>query len=545
MKLKRVSPFIGLAILLVGFGYSAARVLLRSSPASAVAGDDGRTVHLRFGHVTLHDGVVRSFDDAIRDYEELHPHVKIEQILVPLKLWPSWLRTQMVGGTAPDIADMERGQGDEFLARFFLPLDSWTEKANPYNAGTELEGVSWRDTFVDGLANGPAYRASLQQVYGIPLSVGTVRVFANAELMRLVTGGTKPPSDYAEFMELCRLIREFAAKNDMVLVPIAGSQTHALPLLRHLFSSQTQRLAQEINPYKSFHLVARDVAMGYLRGDWNWHSPAVMAGSEIMGEVGRETVAGFAQLEREDSLFFFTQGKAVMLTTGSWEADTVTVQSPFELTIFEVPVPRENDPRFGGNVLGPVSELGTPPGNAMGVTRASAHREVAVDFLRFLTSRPVAERVAARSRRLSSVVGVAPPRGLEVFTPLADGWPGGFSPELHGLASGGSGECARLYRAQLHELVGPRGSAENFARVMDEQFPTALRADVRSAIRDAGQNSRAEDGALAAFELGGREGDELRATRLLEGQTLRELEAAQMQYGLERWKADARGETVR
>ncbi|EIP99913.1 ABC-type sugar transport system, periplasmic component [Opitutaceae bacterium TAV1] len=538
--MKRILPWIGLCLLLAAFATAALRVFNRTRISADGEAADTAAIHLRFAHVTIHEGIVRSYDDAIREYERLNPGVRVEQIRVPLKLWASWLRTQMVGGTAPDIADMDRGQADEFLARFFLPLDPWTEQPNPWNAGTPLEGVPWRDTFIDGLVSAPAYRASLQQVYGIPLTVGTVRVFANAELLRQITGSEEPPRDYAAFMELCHRIRDYARERGVPIVPVAGSQTHALPILRHLFASQTQKLALQINPYQSLAFSARDVALGYLRGDWNWsRTPAVMDGVAIMGEVGRQTVEGFAQLQREDSMFYFTQRRAVMLATGSWEADTVIAQTPFRLTAFTVPVPLPEDPQFGRNVLGPVSELGIPPGNAMGVTRASLNADRAVDFLRFLTSQSVSQRVMTESNRLSSVVGVTPPPGLEVFEPLSDGWPSGFSCELTGVAAGGPGECSRIYRGQLHELVGPRGSAENFARVMDELFPEAVRADLRSAIRDTSRNSRAEDGVLTAFWLAPGEGDDARASRLREAQTLRELEAAQMEYGLKNWTLSA------
>jgi len=535
--MKNPLPLVGLGLLLACFAFSAARLFLRPTAPLRAAGD---VVHLRFAHVTLHEGVVAAYDEAAREYERLNPGVRVEQILVPLKLWPSWLRTQMIGGTAPDIADMDRGHGDEFVARHFLPLGAWTEQPNPYNAGTALEGVAWRDTFIDGLSNAPAYRPAMQQVYGIPHAVGISRVFANADLLRTINGTIEPPRDYAAFMALCARIRAYAQKHGLPLVPIAGSQGHAPPILRHLFSSQTQRLALEINPYKSLETVPRDVALAYLRGDWRWDRPAVLAGAGIVGEVGRQFVAGFSQLRREDSMLHFAQGRAVMLATGSWEADTVRLQAPFELAVFEVPVPGRDDPRFGRNVLGPVSELGVPPANAMGVSRSSPHAERAVDFLRFLTSLPGAQRATARGNRLSSVLGVVSPPEMEAFAPLEEGWPAGFSCELTGVAPGGGGECVRVYQSHFHELVGPRGSPERFARAMDRDFEAAVRADLSAALADGLRNSRTDDGALVGFRFSGDPSDAARASRLLEGQTFRELEAAQIRYGLRHWGSAAR-----
>lgn len=528
--MRHIGQTLGLGLLAVAFAFSAARAL---RPARFVEQDD--IIRLRFAHVTLHEGVVSAYDEAIRAYEALNPKVRVEQILVPLQLWRSWLRTQMIGDNAPDIADMDRGHGDEFVARHFLPLDPWADRPNPYNAGTELAETPWRDTFIDGLQNPPAYRVSLQQIFGIPQSIGTVRVFASAPLLRTITGAVEPPRTYEEFMLLCAQVRDYAARNRIPLVPIAGSNGHAPPLLRHLFSSQTQRLSLELNPYKNLRVAPRDVAMAYLRDEWRWRDPALLAGVEIMGEVGREMAPGFVQLKREDSMFYFSQARAAMLVTGSWEADTVRLQAPFELAVFELPVPGADDPRFGRHVLGPVSELGVPPGNAIGVTRGSRHAGQAVDFLRFVSSRPVARKISDRSRRQSSVLGVPPSPDSAVFAPLEQGWPAGFSFEFPGLAaSGEGGECVRLFYTHIHRLVGPAGDAAAFARTLDRDFAAAARSDLASASADSLRNSRGEDALLLALlQAGGDDGGQ-RVGRLLESQTLRELEAAQIHHVLRR-----------
>src|SRR5688572_6661832 len=129
----------GLGLLAVAFAASAVRVLTRRENVAM----RGSEVTLRFAHVSIHPGVIRAYDRAIRDYERLHPGIHVEQVPVPLRLWGPWLRTQMIGGTAPDLADMDRGQNDEFLARYFQPLDAWLSQPNPYNSGTDLSATPW------------------------------------------------------------------------------------------------------------------------------------------------------------------------------------------------------------------------------------------------------------------------------------------------------------------------------------------------------------------------------------------------------------------
>ncbi len=522
---------IGILLLLAVFGLASWRMAERMWRGASHGGEG---VLLRFAHVTIHPGIIRAYDEAIRDYEKLHPGVRIEQVPVPLRVWPAWLRTQMIGGTGPDLADMDRGQPDEFLARFFLPFDPWLDDANPYNAGTPLEGLSWRRTFVDGLSNRPGYRPGLQQVFGIPLTVATIRVFANADLMREVGGGDAPPRDYGEFMKLCEAVDAYSRRTGRPIVALAGSSTHTLPLLTRLFSSQTQTLSREINPRRTLALRPRDAALAYLRGDWSWRTPAVADGLELIREVGRHTVEGFVQLQREDSLFHYSQGRALMLATGSWEADTLMAEAPFRHVVFPIPIPRAGEGRFGANVLGPPSELAVSPGNAVGVSRGTRHPEIAVDFLRFLTSRDVSRKVMGDSNRLSATAGVEPPESIAAFAPMAEGYPAGFGPEFSDVSGTGAGDAARIYRSYLHELVSLGGSVEGFTRTMEARFGPAVTADLRHSVRDSARNGALEDAILAAARLGPDQSARsvARRLRMMEAQTQRELDAAEASYVL-------------
>lgn len=519
MNRERILNTLGLTLLGGAFLFSAVRLATLKHGGSS--GSEAPV--LRFAHVTIHPGIINAYNEAIRDYEKIHPGVQIEQVPVPLRLWSSWLRTQMVGGTAPDLVDMDRGQEDDFLARYLIPLDPWLSQPNPYNKGTDLENVPWRQTFVDGLTHEPGYRPNLRRVYGIPLTLGTMRVFANALLYQEITGGLQPPANYADFVKLCSQIREYAQREGRTMDPLAGSSTHSLPLLNRMYSSQTQKLAMEAGEVPNLTPNMRDGAIAYLRGKWNWRSPEVMSGIRLMKEVGNSMVPGFAQLQRDDSLLHFSQKKSVMLASGSWEADTVMSQCAFPLISFPIPLPLPTDPRFGAYVLGPISELAIPPGNAVGVSRNSAHVEEAVDFLRYLTSQPVAERVMQASKRLSCIVGVVPSPDMQVFQPLEYGYPSGFPVEF----SEGFFEAVRIYRTRLYSLFGPNGSEEKFASAMEENFSSALRNDLAGMAKESVKISRQEDAAL----LGEKEGLKKEDLDLLsESQTIRELEAQQLRF---------------
>jgi ABC-type sugar transport system, periplasmic component len=526
---------IGLFLVAASFAASVIWILVRPSPGDGAPTDRQEPVVIRFAHVTIHPGIIRAYDDAIRDYEKLNPGVRVVQMPVPIRMWSAWLRTQMVGGNAPDLADMDRGQPDEFLARYFLPLDEWVEQPNPYNVGTELEGRRWRETFINDLRSGRAYRVNLQQVYGIPFTIQTVRLFANANLLREITGSTKVPENYAELIALCHEIEAYSERTGRTILPFAGSVNHTHHYLNRLFGSQTQRLMNEpaVNVHRSFVPIVPEVYMtaylAYLRGSWSWRDPAVASGLTMMREIAGYTTTGFLQLQRDDSLFQFAQGRALFLPTGSWDADTILAGVPFPMAILPVPLPTTDDGVRGSLTLGPISDLSETPGNAVGVARSSRHPEIAVDFLRYLTSQPVSRRVMQDSNRLSSILGVAPPESIAGFAPRLHGFPLGFHP---GLTPEGS-EAERVYRSLLHRLVSRGGSVEDFTDAIERVFPAAIMADLRRFNATARETSRVDDALLVAGWVGPEAKEATTSRRLdlmLETQTLRELAAAQAEW---------------
>lgn len=526
---------IGLILVAASFVASAIWILVRPRAGDGAPETGEAPVVIRFAHVTIHPGIIRAYDDAIRGFEKLNPGVRVVQMPVPIRMWSAWLRTQMVGGNAPDLADMDRGQPDEFLARYFLPLDTWVDQPNPYNAGTELEGRRWRETFINDLRSGRAYRVNLQQVYGIPLTIQTVRLFANASLLREITGSTKPPENYAELIELCGEIEAFSARTGRAILPFAGSLNHTHHYLNRLFGSQTQRLMNEpaVNVHRTFAATVPEIYMtaylAYLRESWNWRTPAVASGLTMMREIAGYTTTGYLQLQRDDSLFQFAQGGALFLPTGAWDADTVLAGVPFPLAIMPVPLPAPDDGVRGSFTLGTISDLTEAPGNAVGVARTSRNPEVAVDFLRYLTSLPVSREVMHASNRLSSVLGVPPPESIAGFAPRLHGFPLGFHP---GLIPEGS-EAERVYRSLLHRLVSRGGSVEDFTTAIERAFPAAVMADLRRYNTTARETSRVDDALLAAGWIGPQTRDTPTSRRLdlmLETQTLRELTAAQAEW---------------
>jgi hypothetical protein len=527
MNFPRLLNLVGFGLLGITFLWSAQRAL---RPAAKVAEADGR-ITIRFAHWQLEGGLRETLDHLSREYERLHPDVRIEQIAVPERVYSQWRTTQLVGGTVPDLVSLGRGMTDETLARYFVPLTEHVESPNPYNRGTALEGLPLRETFIDGLESWITYNQNLLEYYGVSLSTFTVRVFYNRTLWREVLGDTPPPEDFEEFLSICDRVRDFAEREGRPLIPVAGSRDNAPVLIGRLFSSQTQRLKQRLDMLHELKPTSAQVALGLLRGDWSLDDPAVGRALEISRVAGLNFQPGYTQLGRDDASFYFVQGRALMIATGSWDSTSFRQQAGFEIDAFSIPIPGRDHPRYGAHILGPSSESNSSTGLAFGISRSSPHFDRAFDFLLFLASQPVNAEFSRRSGWLPSVTGITPPAEIRPFLPHTEGYVPGFTFAQFGPDS------ARVNSVHTNKLVSPAGSVDDFREALAAELPAAIRRDLGRMVRDSMLNIGRQD-LLIAGEAGLSRIDvdagELRLSQLLEAQNRREAQAAWQSHELQR-----------
>lgn len=487
-------PRVGLSLVAAVFVAAVVRVGTRDRSQSAAG-----VVTIRFAHWQLESGLRSAYDALAARYTELHPNVRVEQMAIPESVYGTWLRTQVVGGTAPDLVEfghVPTGVGDELLARNFVPLTADLERPNPYNAGTRLAGVPWRETFLDGLDG--VYRSSnLQDYYKVPMSLFTVRIYYNRALWRSVLGDTPEPKTFAELEAVTHRVEAFAAKSGRVLIPIAGSANSYQPV-DQLFGSQTQRLSLQLDTDHDCFTTAPEIALGALRGEWDMDSPALGHGLGLVHSLFRMMPAGFMQLTRSDATFLFLQQRAVMISTGSWDATSLTSQVPFEVAVFRLPLPALNDKVYGPAMLGSdTSEADLRPEGAFSLWRGSPHAAVALDFLRFITSQAGSQLFVQKSHWLPAIIGVEPDPSFRAFMPHLDGVPNGFDAKLGNIGP----EVRRVWESTEHLLGGQDSddSVAAFRAAYRSQFRTALISDLTRWVRVARANSVQQDTTMAAW----------------------------------------------
>lgn len=478
------APLLGLGLLLVVFAVAAARV---ARPAGG-AGADGRVV-VRIAHWQLEAGIRQGIDAAARAYEALHPEVRIEQILVPERVYPTWLTTQLIGGTAPEIIELVPNYDAARVARFFRPLGSEIDLPNPYNAGTPLEGRAWRNTFVDGLASG--YHEELSDYYGVGPFTGSRCLYYNKRLLRELTGAEYPPNNYMELEAVLAKLPEFNARRGAAVAGFAMHRASATALFNDLIAAQMQRLGTELAPGTGLPARQDELYAARLAGRWGFSRPELRAAFENLRELSGTFPPGFAQLAREDAMLAFVQGRALFFYSGTWDATNLAAQADFPVGATRAITPGAAHPRFGAGVLGALASEDRSGSPAFSVTRDAAQAERAIDFLRFLTSEPGNRIFSAASGWLPSVVGVPGPAGLDELMMKGGGYPRG--PALLGGA-----DTDLVFSRHLSRLTGPAGGVDGFLAAFAEESRGAMRRDLERSLKGTAEGVRRDDVAIAA-----------------------------------------------
>ena len=463
------------AIVVLLGAYAVAALMVLTRPGAALSGDERAVV--RIAHWQIEAGPREGIDAMIKRYLELNPHVRVEQVAVPGRIYKQWLRTQLIGGTAPDIIEFGRlFNADDIPPRFFEQISELVEKPNPYNKGTPLEGVRWRDTFKDGLDTPDTYIENLSNFYGVTLCTLSTRLFYNADLMEEISGSSEAPSSFAELRAFSEKLAQHNAGAKHPISMYAGSKFNGRILMGGMLSRAGVGLGISNDRLREQGQQVRDASVDYLRGNWDHRTPELLTGLKLMQEVARNLRPGFQQLERDAAMQEFMRGQAPMIITGTWDATSLTSLAPFKVGVAVFPWPDRSDKEVGQHFWGPLAEKDNTS-FPLCVNRMSPHKKETIDFLHFITSVEGNTIFFEKSGWLPATRGVVVPEEQQVYLPSPVGLPV-RTPYIEFGA-----ETATLWQRQLYRLVSPQGSVEEFLEVFEKEFPDALKSDLRNKTR--------------------------------------------------------------
>ncbi|MEM6333792.1 MAG: hypothetical protein AAF823_10690 [Planctomycetota bacterium] len=518
MKLFSLNT-LGLFLVALGFVVSLGRVIVVSNQAGEGFGGDGATI-IRVAHWQLEPGYREAMDDVMATYNAL-PHVaarniRVEQSPITEKFYAQWLNTHLVAGTAPDINErgMSRMTSGTFVAKFFEPLGAFVNQPNPYNAAEYLpEDIDptlaqflatapWRETFLDGMEGG--YDAALQDYFAVPTSFwGSAKLYINVQMMRRVKdvaiealqqdplpqqlqaaidegfvvrgpeldawlAGDDGPQTFGQLVLLCESVYLYGEKiGEPKLVPIAGSSYSLWMVASQYEVPFSAPLGPILDVNGDGSITRTEIGTAYVSGAWSFDDERVRAMHELMHKVCRYYPMGFIALERDQANNRFVLNRAMMISSGAWDANSLfegarqhdDPEDRFDVMITPFPLPAPGE-KWGHLIAGRMSEASSNAGAPYQVYQRSAHKDDAIDFLRYLTSLEVNQRFNRIANWLPVAIGAEPSAKMLPFAVS----PEGIHPNMRIRPRDLKGAIAVRYSGMISQYLSGDISYETMAR---------------------------------------------------------------------------------
>lgn len=374
---------IGIILAVIFYIVSVVMVIRNHGGMSLVLSPDTKV--LTFAHWQLEDGFREGFDEAIKIYEKAKAEqgvkVKVRQVAVPVRGYTQWSLTQLIGGEPADV--MELSGSSDIHNQYFVPLSPYIGLKNPWNKGTPLEKMSWRESFADDMLS--ALDVSYSEFFSVCLFMHTTRVYVNMKLYQEACGTDKLPSTLTEWINSCKKMREYGIKHERPIIPI-GVRGFDKGTLNQLFSNYNSQMNADLSDTGSKRgygvttaEIFRQINTGELDKD------KLLAPVELITEIGQYFADGFPAIDLEQTKYLFFSGNVGYFIDGTYNAWSMVNNSPFPVKIIPMPLLTKEHP-LGGKAFGAISELGSGIQGKFGITRKSKNFDLALDFLQFITS---------------------------------------------------------------------------------------------------------------------------------------------------------------
>ncbi|MFH1613560.1 MAG: extracellular solute-binding protein [Planctomycetota bacterium] len=343
---------------------------------------------ITLAHWQLEDGYREGFNEMIRRFEALKAKqgrkVKVLQTAVPWRGYEQWFLTQLVGGNPADVAELLAP--DYMLQEYFNPLSEYIEKENPFNKGTVLEGMAWRDTFVDGMDASANLTAKYADYFGVGTCFHVYRLFANLDLIEEATGSRKMPQDLPEWLDICKKVKEYGKKTGQRIIPI-GVRGFDKSTIDHFFEYYFGQVTGNLNDNDARFCEGRAEVDEILKkiNDNPAVAEQLLVPVCIVKELGQYFCDGFSSMDLEQNKYLFYSGNTAFFAEGTWNAYSLVKNCPFEVGIGRIP-PIGHKSKYSKYFTGKVSESGVGVGGFFGIPKATKHFDLALELLQFMTS---------------------------------------------------------------------------------------------------------------------------------------------------------------
>jgi len=124
---------------------------------------------------------LHEFTRIAREWERMHPGVKVQFIKMPTGDYHTWLLTQLKGEMAPDLVWAHSyWSNDDAKYGYFVPFDKYLSAPNKYLPGNK----QWLDIFYKDAVE--SKRADDHHIYSLPIDMVGAGFYYNKEIFRKV-----------------------------------------------------------------------------------------------------------------------------------------------------------------------------------------------------------------------------------------------------------------------------------------------------------------------------------------------------------------------
>jgi multiple sugar transport system substrate-binding protein len=301
-------------------------------------------------------------EQTIEEFQKQHPNIKVDLQVTPWNNYWDKLRTAAAGGAVNDVLWMN-GPNFPFYASRGQLLD-----LQPYMDRDQFQA----DKYPENILNLYTYN---DHHYAGPRDFDTIALFYNKDMFD--EAGIPYPDDSWDWNTMLDAAQKLTKAPDqwgMVVWPNLQEQ-----YLNFLYSNGGSVLSED----KTTCALDRP--------------EAVQAFQFLVDMIYEHKVSQLPQAMGDDPLIFFKQGKAAMITTGSWRVGQFSDEiQDFEWGIAPLPKSPNTDERV--SVIHGIGNV---------VSANTEHPDEAWEFVKFMATQPGQELLASTGSQIPTLEGLA------------------------------------------------------------------------------------------------------------------------------------------
>ncbi len=373
-------------------------LLLTLLPPAALAQEE--EVTLTMGSWRVDD--VEQMQVILDTFHEQHPNITIVFDPTNPPDYNATLRTQLEGGTAPDLFYLRSFSTSRQLYEegFLEPLD-------------DLPGLS--ENFSEAALSPWSTEDGVP--YGVPFIAVSHGIYYNMDLFEEL--GLEVPETWEELLEVAQAVQDAGYE------AFANASGDEWTIAEIVFMNLAPTF---IGGYEG--------RMAYLNGERCFNDEHAVAAFQAVADIAPYLPEGQEALTYYDSQQLFLMGEAAMWMGGSWDIPFFESEEPdFEWSVFAIPAPEGQEEEYVTFHL----DAG------MGLNAASEHQEAARTFLEWMTTAEFAQllgdllpgffpisnhEIELENEHANAFLALNEGRGLDVrwaWEGLLDGQPDGYT----------------------------------------------------------------------------------------------------------------------